>query len=296
MTTSHRIAAAGLSRVLEPGVILPGDLARLQPCELWEALRTGAAGTKKWSGRVAAADPARDLERAAALGIRFVIPGDEEYPDYVSYRLAIAASRITGGDAPWGLWIRGAGRLDQILRQSVTFTGSRASSTYGEKASTDLASDVAQREWTVVTGGGYGCESSATRGALDAGGQCVAVLASGVDVPYPRSNEALLDKIASSGVLVSELPPSSSPTKDRFTARNRLLAVLTKGTVVVEASERSGALHVAGWAHRTGRPLLAVPGQITDRMSDGPNSLLRKGIATVATCADDIVNRLTSLS
>ena len=93
---------------------------------------------------------------------------------------------------PRRAWLR---RIGTWRWRRGCITGSRASSTYGEKASTDLASDVALREWTVVTGGGYGCESSATRGALDAGGQCVAVLASGVDVPYPRSNEALLDKI-----------------------------------------------------------------------------------------------------
>jgi DNA processing protein len=123
----------------------------------------------------------------------------------------------------------------------------------------------------------------------------VAVLASGVDVSYPRGNTALFSRIAEEGLLVSELPPGCSPTKLRFLARNRLIAASALGTVIAEAAVRSGALNSAGWAEQCGRVVLAVPGPITSRMSEGCHLLVRERNALLATSVADILEAVSSL-
>ncbi len=139
-----------------------------------------------------------------------------------------------------------------------------------------------------MSGGAYGIDAAAHRGVLASSGLTVAVLACGVDVSYPKSNSALFDRIAEYGLLVSELPPGCSPTKLRFLARNRLIAASTQGTIVVEAAVRSGALNSAGWAEQCGRPVLAVPGPITSRMSEGVHLLVRERNAVLVTNVADI--------
>ncbi len=290
-----RIVRAALSRVIEPGD--PAALAAfagLSPQETWDLLSSGAPGLDRWSTRMDEANPERDLERAAAAGCRFVIPGDAEWPAQIEV-LADAGQLSRRGGVPYGLWVRGEADLRQVLERSVAIVGARACSQYGEHAAADLASGLAGTGVTVVSGGAYGIDAAAHRGALSVSGSTVAVLACGANVSYPRSNSALFDRIAATGLLVSELPPGCSPTKLRFLARNRLIAATTLGTVVVEAAIRSGALNSAGWAEQCGRAVLAVPGPITSRMSEGAHLLVRERNATLTTSVADVLEAISPI-
>lgn len=153
--------------------------------------------------------------------------------------------------------------------------GSRASTAYGEHVAGELGHRLGERGWTVVSGGAYGIDAAAHRGALAAEAPTVAVLACGIDRVYPAGNGALLARIAESGMLISEWPPNCAPLAHRFLVRNRLIAALTRGTVVVEAAARSGAQATARRAHGLGRRVMVVPGPITSAMSVGCHELLR---------------------
>ncbi|WBQ07710.1 DNA-processing protein DprA [Kribbella sp. CA-293567] len=295
ISEDERFARAGLSRVVEPGD--PAAVAAfegLEAQELWAALHEKRPMFERWSARVAEARPEIDLQRAVATGARFVIPGDDEWPEQVEV-LADAGLQSRRGGVPFGLWVRGPSHLRETLTQSVAVVGARACSSYGEHAAAELAAGLADEGITVVSGGAYGIDAAAHRGALASGGPTVAVLACGVDVSYPKSNTALFHRIAETGLLVSELPPRCSPTKLRFLARNRLIAATTLGTIVVEAAIRSGALNSAGWAEQCGRQVLAVPGPITSRMSEGVHLLIRERNATLATNVADILEAISPL-
>jgi DNA processing protein len=150
---------------------------------------------------------------------------------------------------------------------------------------------LARRGWTVVSGGAYGIDAAAHRGALAAEGPTIAVLACGVDRAYPQGHGALLARIADSGLLVSEWPPGAAPLSHRFLVRNRLIAALTRGTVVVEAAARSGARATAKRARTLGKQVMVVPGPVTSAMSVGCHEILRdrEGGATLVTCPDHVI-------
>ncbi|QNE22789.1 DNA-protecting protein DprA [Kribbella qitaiheensis] len=281
-------------------MVEPGDPAALEAfdglsaLEVWELLQTGTPRVERWAARLASTNPERDLERAQAVGGRFVIPGDDEWPEQIEV-LAHAGQQARRGGVPFGIWVRGEANLRQALAKSVAVVGSRACSSYGEHAAAELAAGLADNEVTVVSGGAYGIDAAAHRGALAAAGLTIAVLACGVDVSYPKRNTALFDRIAAEGLIVSELPPGCSPTKLRFLARNRLIAAGTLGTLVVEAAVRSGALNSAGWAEQCGRAVLAVPGPITSRMSEGAHLLVRERNALLVTSIADILEAISPL-
>lgn len=291
----ERLARVALGRVIEPG---DGTALRvfegLGVVEIWERLRRKETGTERWGPRVDAAQPERDLERGAAAGARFVIPGDDEWPEQLD--VLDEAGRVSRrAGAPFGLWVRGAGLLQAAVERSVAVVGARACSAYGEHVAGELASGLAESGYAVVSGGAYGIDAAAHRGVLAADGVTVAVLACGVDVSYPRSNSALFSRIVERGLVVSELPPGCSPTKLRFLSRNRLIAAGSLGTVVIEAAVRSGALNSAGWAEQCGRPVLAVPGPITSRMSAGTHVLVRERDAVLVTNVAEIIEAVSPL-
>jgi DNA processing protein len=291
----ERLARAGLSRVVEPGD--PAALqafAGLEAVELWDLLTSGGPSLARWAARLADVRPERDLERAHAAGARFVIPGDAEWPEQVDV-LAEAGQLSRRGGVPFGLWVRGPAQLREVTQRSVALVGARACSSYGEHVAAELAAGLADNGVTVVSGGAYGIDAAAHRGALAGSGVTVAILACGVDVSYPRGNTALFSRIAEEGLLVSELPPGCSPTRLRFLARNRLIAAIALGTVVAEAAVRSGALNSAGWAEQCGRVVLAVPGPITSRMSEGAHLLVRERNAVLATSVADILEVVSPL-
>jgi DNA processing protein len=173
----------------------------------------------------------------------------------------------------------------------VGVVGSRSPSPYGLGAAADLGRDLARRGVTVVSGMAKGADSAAHQGALDGGGRTVAVLGSGLDVPYPRRNRRLMERIARQGAAVSEFPLGTRPVPWNFPRRNRVIAGMTLGTVVIEAAARSGSLITAELALEGGREVFAVPGRVTSPRSEGTNSLIRDG-ARLARSAADVIDDL----
>jgi DNA processing protein len=263
---------------------------RLGAVATWAALLDGALGD-------GAAERARSLDldgqRAAwaGSGARFVVPGDEEWPARLDDLAGLDAVQRRGG-APLGLWLRGPGRLPHLVERSVAVVGSRAATAYGNGVAADLAADLADAGWTVVSGGAFGIDAAAHRGALAVGGASVGVVANGVDVTYPPGNARIFEGLAARHLVVSELPPGSHPTRVRFLARNRLIAALTCGTVVVEAALRSGARNTASWASALARPLMAVPGPVHSAASVGPHLMVRNGQAVLVTRAAEVLELL----
>ncbi len=219
-------------------------------------------------------DPERELADAERQGIRFVVPGDEEWPQPLD-DLDRCEPLDRQGGAPLGLWVRGALSLAEATRRSVAVVGSRSATTYGADVAGELGYGLVRDGVTVVSGAAFGIDAAAHRGAMAGDGITVAVLACGVDRAYPAGHQSLLQHVASTGLVVSELPPGCAPTRLRFLTRNRLIAALSLGTVVVEAAVRSGALNTANWAARLGRVLMGVPGPVTSAPSEGVHELIR---------------------
>ncbi len=232
-------------------------------------------------------DPDRTLADATRLGLRFVVPGDDEWPAQLD-DLVFAEPLQNRGGVPLGLWVRGPARLDE-LAGSVAVVGSRSATTYGADVAADIATTIAESGRSVVSGAAFGIDQAAHRGALAGGGSTVAVLACGADRVYPMAHRQLIEHIAAHGAVVSESLPGWSPTKLRFLSRNRLIAALTAGTVVVEAAVRSGALNTANWASRLNRHLLGVPGPVTSAASQGVHHQIRSGAATLVTGGADVL-------
>lgn len=219
--------------------------------------------------------------RTARLSrLRLITPSDDEWPAGVS---------DLGVHAPLVLWVRGPGSALRTDGLRVALVGARASSSYGELVAADLAGDLVARGACVVSGAAYGIDGVAHRAALGCGGETIAVLAGGVDRPYPSRHSDLIARIADAGAVISEVAPGSAPTKSRFLQRNRVIAAMSHATVVVEAGWRSGSLNTAGHAAALGRPLGAVPGQVTSTTSAGCHRLLREFDATCITSSADIL-------
>ncbi|MFE9451112.1 DNA-processing protein DprA [Streptomyces sp. NPDC006739] len=282
------LSRAFLSRVVEPGDETGGRwLREYGVAEVVRRLRDGGqplpgVSGARWEGlraRAGRADPGRDLALARAAGVRFLCPGGPEWP----------AQLDDLGDArPLGLWVRGRASLRMWALRSVAVVGARACTEYGAHMAATLGSGLAEHGWVVASGGAYGVDGAAHRGALAAGGATIAVLACGVDRPYPRGHVQLIDRIAEQGLVIGELPPGDHPTPSRFILRNRVIAALTRGTVVVEAACRSGSLVTARAAQRLGRFTMGVPGPATSALSAGVHDLLR-GEAVLVTDAAEVV-------
>jgi DNA processing protein len=233
--------------------------------------------------RSSAGDPRRiaeaALKRGQRLGARVVVPTDDEWPttmDALDTLELDAPGRINQNTrTPLCIWVRGAWPLNQAFDRSVAVVGARAASSYGTHVTTEISYGLAEQGWTVVSGGAFGIDAAAHRAALAAGGLTVAVLACGVDRPYPVGNSGLFEQIADTGLLISEWPPGSEPLRHRFLIRNRVIAAATKGTVVVEAAARSGAGQTMSRVLALDRAAMVVPGPVTSAMSVGCHELLR---------------------
>ena len=288
MTADDRTARLALSCVVEPGDLRLARLLReYQPTEIWASLLVGDP-VGAWRARARALDLAAVERAGRACGARFLVPGEPGWPTQVD-DLAAAPPVQEWGGAPLGLWA--AGRLDpaDAATRGVAIVGSRAATPYGERVAADLAADIAASGRAVVSGAAYGVDAAAHRGCLAAGGVGVAVVAGGLDQPYPRAHAGLLRQVAESGVVLSEVPPGEHPTRRRFLVRNRLIAALGEATVIVEASLRSGARNTVSWAGVLRRPVLAIPGPIGNATSVTPHRLIREGEAVLATCAEDVL-------
>ncbi|OEV00126.1 DNA polymerase III subunit beta [Streptomyces qinglanensis] len=287
----ERLARAALTRIAEPGDELVGRwLAAHGACAVVAALNgsgpaLGGTGERRWAGlrlRAARARPHADLAAIVAGGGRFVCPGDSEWPRQLD---------DLGHTAPFGLWLRGEPSLRLWALRSVAVVGARACTEYGAHCAAALGAGLAERGWTVVSGAAYGIDAAAHRGALAVRGPTAGVLACGADVAYPPGNQELIRAVGERGLLIAELPPGDHPTRSRFVLRNRVIAALTRGTVVVEAALRSGALVTARRALVLGRQLMGVPGPVTSGLSQGVHELLR-GEATVVTDADEVIEQV----
>ncbi|MFG3601907.1 DNA-processing protein DprA [Micromonospora chersina] len=284
------LARVALTWLAEPGTWSVHRLVdQLGPVAALDLLLAGGAPDRALRSAVTARSAEAEaravaeqaLARTERLGARVVTPDDEEWParvaDLRGLRLSGAARRVDLETAPpLCFWVRGAWPLGEALARSVAVVGARAATPYGTHVATELGYGLAERDWTVVSGGAFGIDSAAHRGALTAGGLTVAVLACGLDRPYPMGNAALFDRIAETGLLVSEWMPGAEPLRPRFLIRNRVIAAATLGTVLVEASARSGATQTLNRAAGVGRPAMVVPGPVTSAMSVGAHEALRE--------------------
>ncbi|NQD89268.1 DNA-protecting protein DprA [Paenarthrobacter sp. CM16] len=307
---NERIARAALARLMEPqdsvGLALvralgavdalgvaTGELATSPALEqeistllveaggptTWAGL---PATLRRWAPRVKDLAPERDLETMRRLGGRLIIPGDELWPDQL---------QDLGLQEPLCLWWRGQEQPLPPAPRTIALVGSRDSTSYGASVTGDFAYGLAQRGFTVISGGAYGIDAHAHRGALSGGATdlpTIAVMAGGVDRFYPSGNDDLLRTVATQGAVISEVPPGSAPTRYRFLQRNRIIAALASVTVVVEARWRSGALNTAHHAESIGRVVATVPGSIHSANSAGCHRLLREGGAVCVTDAGEI--------
>jgi DNA processing protein len=293
MTDDDLRAWAYLSRVVEPPCPdLAALVAAVGPTEAADRVRRGAVPQRLQGATEARRDidcAAADLDVLARLGGRLVTAADPEWPLLAFTGFGGVAERL-GAQAhpPMVLWVVGPARLDEVAERAAAIVGTRAATAYGEHVAADTAAALALRDVTVVSGGAYGIDGAAHRGALASDGLTVAVLAAGIDVCYPAGHAALFRRISEQGLLVTEYPPGMRPARRRFLTRNRLVAALAGATVVVEAGARSGAANTAAWAKGIGRFVCAFPGPVTSSASVGCHALLRAG-ANLVTRADDIV-------
>lgn len=264
----HVVTAAS-----DPGVL---EAAGITPLEWRE-------GLARWRPRLKRSAVQDALEVARRSGISLITPEDAHWP---------AALADLGPHAPLLLWVRGDIDTLSRLSPSIALVGARAATGYGEHVAVEMAAELVGRGVSIVSGAAYGIDGAAHRAALAAGGTTVALLAGGVDRPYPAGHSHLIERIAGSGAVVSEVPCGTTPTKWRFLQRNRLIAALADATVVVEAGWRSGSLNTAGHAAALSRPLGAVPGPVTSAASAGCHRLLREFDARCVTNADEVFELL----
>jgi len=308
----ERYARAALTYLAEPADRVLGALVRVHgAARTFEAIRAGGDPSDDAVGPYGAASPdgpvgvprpavRKAMERwrvrltelptpdqvaaFARSGIRLVCPGDQEWPGQLA---------DLGDERPYALWLRGNADLRFSCLRSVAVVGSRAATAYGSYVAAEFAASVSARGWAVVSGGAFGVDASAHQGALAADGVTVAVLACGVDIPYPAAHTDLLEAIAAQGVIVSEWPPGRNVSRLRFLVRNRVIAALATGTLVVEAGQRSGAISTARHARDLGRCLMAVPGPITSDLSVGCHHIIREWQGTLVTSAADVIEYLS---
>ena len=229
----------------------------------------------------------QDPEDTQRVGARTIIPGDPEWPSQLD---------DLGDRRPLLLWVIGAASLRLLSLRSIAVVGARAATGYGESAARVLASEAAEAGWTVTSGGAYGIDAAAHVGALTGGGTTICLLPGGIDVPYPRGHESLIQRIADRGLLVCESPPGCAPMRQRFLTRNRLIAALTRATVVVEAALRSGSRNTAATASALGRHVLAVPGPVTSAMSSGCHEMIRSRTAELCTGFRDVASLIEPMA
>lgn len=241
------------------------------------------AALERWRTRLPELPAPERVLAFRESGIRLVTPDDPEWPGQLA---------DLGDEQPYALWLRGNADLRFSCLRSVAIVGSRAATAYGSYVAAEFAASVAARGLAVVSGGAFGVDAAAHRGALSADGVTVAVLACGVDMAYPAAHTELFDAIAAQGVLVSEWPPGRQVSRLRFLVRNRVIAALAAGTLVVEAAQRSGALNTARHARDLRRRLMAVPGPVTSDLSAGCHQILREWQGTLVTSAAEVIEHI----
>lgn len=302
-------ALRGGSPVPDPDVEFPGDDRELRSAmalagshdlaperlrRVLDRVGSAAAVVEDGAGRVAWRAFLHRDERKALTDLEPVPPARlerlrERDVRVVSYRGPGYPRRLVQlHQPPPALYLAGPLSPDE---RSVAVVGTRSATSYGRRAARDLSGDLARAGWTVVSGLARGIDTAAHRAALDAGGRTVAVLGSGLDHRYPASNRGLYDRLEERGLLVTEFPPEQPPQRWTFPKRNRIIAALSAGVVVVQAPRESGALITADQALELGREVFAVPGPVGAPASVGTHELLRSG-APLAARARDVLEVL----
>lgn len=222
----------------------------------------------------------KEIEKAEKSNIKLVTFEDDLYPEGLRHINA----------APLVLYIKG--NITEIDRYSVSIVGSRKATVYGLQIADRLSQELALSGLTIVSGMAMGVDTTSHKGALKAKGRTLAVLGSGLDVPYPASNRALMDSIAASGAVISEFPFGTPPLRENFPRRNRIISALSLGVIVVEGAPGSGSLITVKYALEQGKEVFAVPGNINSRNSKGPNGLIKNGAKLVEN-AEDVIEELS---
>lgn len=280
----ERAALIALAHVVEPADRRVGAMVRSHGARVTLArIAQGVSGLPEEDGirtRLGRFDLGQALDQASRIGARILVRDSDQWPSQLEQL----------GDAqPFALWVLGAASLRLTAVRSIAMVGARAATPYGEAIARQWAAMLADAGWSVVSGGALGIDGVVHRSVLDCGGMTICVLAGGVDVPYPVAHQGLLSRIADEGLLVSESPLGESVRRRRFLTRNRLIAALTRATVVVEAALRSGTTSTANAANALSRPVLAIPGPVSSPMSAGCHQLIREGSAVLASCPNDIL-------
>ena len=274
--SAELIARAQLFASVEPGLTFWSREVFENGAEV--VLENCRAGKYKYEvTEILATNGEAVLERIEKAGYNFIAPGEifEELPA-----------------PPIGLIAKG--NVDLIGKKAISIVGTRNPTQYGIKVASEMAANFVDREWVVVSGGAYGIDSAAHKGALIAEGETIAVLASGLDVIYPAGNVRLFEEIAESGLLLSEYMLGTKALPHRFLNRNRLIAALGKGTLVVEAAFRSGALRTANDAQHLNKVVMAIPGPINSPLSEGCHRLIGEGAAIICTGINDALELMHS--
>jgi len=263
------------------------ELVKCGAEELVDRLESGAYDKEKKSAprikKLLLADNGEKLHsEIESVGARFLTPDSPEWPPLLNDLLA----------PPFGLIVKGRA----LPTKAVAIVGTRNPTTYGARVASEFASGFADREWAVISGGAYGIDTHAHRGSIAAEGVTCAVLASGVCVNYPSGNEKLFAEIQESGALISEVMPHVRARPERFLTRNRIIAAISLGTIVVEAAFRSGSLRTARDAAEILRIVMAVPGPITSPSSDGCHRLIGERCAEIVTSVSDALELLLPVS
>ena len=238
---------------------------------------------RKLIDRLKAVDLGLLEEQIEKSGAQFITPESTNWPPSLNDLNA----------APIGLVVKGD--LSALSERSLAIVGTRNPTPYGVRIAGDFAAGFVDREWNIVSGGAYGIDSAAHKGALIAEGRTIAVLAAGIDVAYPAGNARLFAEIAENGALVSEVLPGAHAIPSRFLTRNRIIAALSQATLVVEAAFRSGSLRTARDAAELMRPVMAIPGPISAPTSEGCHRLIGERAAEIVTSVTDAIELISAL-
>lgn len=253
---------------------------------VYERIKSGGYDSIKYAGVIAkinAFESAPAFYSIEKAGGQFLIPGDELWPLRVDELEC----------PPIGLIVKG--NLEILSNPSLAIVGTRNPTPYGVRIAGDFAAGFVDREWDIVSGGAYGIDSAAHRGALVAEGRTIAVIASGIDQQYPSGNTRLFEEICENGAIVSEVMPGVPALPHRFLTRNRIIAALSQATLVVEAAFRSGSLRTARDAAELMRPVMAIPGPINSPSSEGCHRLIGERAAELVTSVADAIELISAL-
>ena len=274
-------ARAILFSCIEPGHFFwSAEIAAHGPLKVLESILSAsypAEKTKAIVTSIRVADVGQILYEIEKAGAQFLTPEHEHWP--------VGVNQLV--NPPIGLVVKGDSTC--LITDSLAIVGSRKPTNYGANVASEFARGFSDLGWTIISGGAYGIDSYAHRATLQANGITIAVLATGIEVAYPKSNQKLFNEMSAHGALISELMPYESAMPSRFLVRNRLIASIAKATLVVEAAYKSGSLRTAHDAAELLRPVMAIPGPINSAMSQGCHRLISERAAELITSVADAV-------